>query len=189
MKYNRIMMATAVLFASESKCKRRQVGSVLAKDGRIRTTGYNGTIKNSKVNACEREIIFCPKCKKELNKERFKPDGSGVSAQCLDCTTISKFTSMDELNSFVILKTNDNVVHAEENVIADAAKQGIPTAGTTIYVTTSPCMRCAKLIASAGISRVIFKDRYSDDSSIGFLNIHGIEVYQYDGVKECLRLQ
>jgi dCMP deaminase len=46
-------------------------------------------------------------------------------------------------------------VHAEANLIAFAAREGIPTKGCTIYVTFEPCLTCAKLIINAGIRRVV----------------------------------
>ena len=51
-KYDNILMQTAYLWSKLSYCKRKQVGSVLALDGRILSTGYNGTIKGS-CNECE----------------------------------------------------------------------------------------------------------------------------------------
>ena len=52
-------------------------------------------------------------------------------------------------------------IHGEANVIAQAAKQGIPTAGTSLYVTTFPCPACAKLVAVAGIKEVFYSKGYS----------------------------
>lgn len=52
-------------------------------------------------------------------------------------------------------------IHGEANVIAQAAKQGVPTDGASIYVTTFPCPACAKLIAVAGIKEVYYSKGYS----------------------------
>lgn len=52
-------------------------------------------------------------------------------------------------------------MHAEEAVIAAAAKQGVSLAGADLYVTTFPCPFCARLIAYSGIKRVFYKDGYS----------------------------
>lgn len=52
-------------------------------------------------------------------------------------------------------------LHAEAGVIAEAARQGIGTAGADLYVTTFPCPGCAKLLASAGIARLFYKEGYS----------------------------
>jgi len=50
--------------------------------------------------------------------------------------------------------------HAEANAVAQAARAGISIDGTTLYTTLSPCFTCAKLIASAGIKRVVFEHLY-----------------------------
>ncbi|CCU86097.1 MULTISPECIES: dCMP deaminase family protein [Mesotoga] len=52
--------------------------------------------------------------------------------------------------------------HAEQNAIAQAAKFGIATNGSTIYVTHRPCSICARLIINAGIKRVVFSEGYPD---------------------------
>jgi dCMP deaminase len=56
-------------------------------------------------------------------------------------------------------------VHAEANAIAQAAKNGIPTAGASIYVTLEPCLSCLKLIISAGIGEVFYETPYEGASS------------------------
>jgi len=56
-KYDKTMMKTALLWSKESYCKRRQVGAVLAKEGRILSIGYNGLPKGYKTNDCEHNNI------------------------------------------------------------------------------------------------------------------------------------
>jgi dCMP deaminase len=53
-------------------------------------------------------------------------------------------------------------VHAEANAIIQAAKNGVGIDGATIYTTASPCWPCFKLIANAGINRVVFGEFYRD---------------------------
>jgi len=48
-------------------------------------------------------------------------------------------------------------VHAEQNIIAQAAKHGIALEGATIYVTHSPCFHCLKLLISAGIKTIMYR--------------------------------
>ena len=59
--------------------------------------------------------------------------------------------------------------------------------GSTLYVTASPCIECAKLIIQAGIKRVVYADPYRNDDGIQLLRKVGIECVQLD-VKcpECL---
>lgn len=47
-------------------------------------------------------------------------------------------------------------VHAEENAIIQAAKEGTPTDGSFCYTTTLPCVHCAKIIIQAGIKSVFY---------------------------------
>lgn len=71
-------------------------------------------------------------------------------------------------------------LHAEQNCIAYALKSGAVIDDTcTIYITTEPCMDCAKLIVASGIKNVVFKDIY-ERSSEGrdFLKSAGINVKQ-----------
>lgn len=78
------------------------------------------------------------------------------------------------------LKTSEFTVHAEQNIITYCAKNGIPTDGTTMYVTMSPCKQCAKLIAQAGITKLIYRDDYKDMSGIEFLKKVNIKVKKYN---------
>lgn len=54
-------------------------------------------------------------------------------------------------------------VHAEANAIAQAAKHGIKTEGSSIYVTLEPCLSCLKLIISAGIREVFFETEFTSN--------------------------
>jgi dCMP deaminase len=51
-------------------------------------------------------------------------------------------------------------LHAEENAIIQCATTGVATSGSTMYVTHSPCPRCARIIVQAGIIRVVYKVAY-----------------------------
>lgn len=57
-------------------------------------------------------------------------------------------------------------VHAEQNAIADAARRGIPVEGSVAYVTHFPCINCAKILASAGISEVRYREDYHNDALV-----------------------
>ena len=67
--------------------------------------------------------------------------------------------------------------HGEENAILQAAYHGISVKDGTLYTTYSPCLLCAKMIINAGIREVVYKDRYSIDStSMRLLKESGITV-------------
>jgi dCMP deaminase len=53
-------------------------------------------------------------------------------------------------------------VHAEANAIVQAASNGVRVSGADIYVTASPCFGCFKLIANAGLGRIVFGEFYRD---------------------------
>jgi dCMP deaminase len=74
--------------------------------------------------------------------------------------------------------TKPYVLHAEANAITKVAKSNNSSEGSTLYVTSSPCMECAKLIIQAGIKRVVFADHYHDAGGLGLLERAGIEVEQ-----------
>lgn len=54
-------------------------------------------------------------------------------------------------------------VHAEANAIVQAARNGVRLDGAHIYVTASPCFGCFKLIANAGLQRIVFGEFYRDE--------------------------
>jgi dCMP deaminase len=70
------------------------------------------------------------------------------------------------------------VLHAEANAITKVAKSNNSSEGATLYVTSSPCMECAKLIIQAGIKRVVFYDNYHMEDGIILLKKANIEVVQ-----------
>ena len=67
------------------------------------------------------------------------------------------------------------VLHAEANAITKLARSHNNSEGSTLYVTASPCMECAKLIIQAGIKRVIYGENYRLDDGIKLLKRAGIE--------------
>jgi dCMP deaminase len=73
-------------------------------------------------------------------------------------------------------KTKPYVLHAEANAITKVAKSNNSSDGATLYITTSPCMECAKLIIQSGIRRVVFCDNYRDDSGTELLKKAAIEI-------------
>jgi dCMP deaminase len=54
-------------------------------------------------------------------------------------------------------------VHAEANAIAQAARAGVRIESGSIYVTASPCFGCFKLVANAGLTRIVFGEFYRDE--------------------------
>jgi dCMP deaminase len=119
----------ARIWASNSYCKRRQVGALLVKDKMIISDGYNGT-------------------------------PSGFENECED--------EQDATKAYVL--------HAEANAITKVAKSNNSSDGSTLYITTSPCMECSKLIIQSGIIRVVYQEKYRVTDGLDLLERAGIEL-------------
>jgi dCMP deaminase len=78
-------------------------------------------------------------------------------------------------------------LHAEENAILYAVKNGANLEGATLYTTLSPCLPCARLIFSAGIKHVFFDKSYAQykglasDEGVDFLNRFGVHTVKVEG--------
>jgi dCMP deaminase len=76
-------------------------------------------------------------------------------------------------------------LHAEENAILYAVKNGAKLEGATLYTTLSPCLPCARLIFSAGIKHVYFDKSYAEykglasDEGVDFLNKFGVKAEKF----------
>ena len=73
-------------------------------------------------------------------------------------------------------RTYPYVLHAEANAITKVARSNNSSDGATLYVTSSPCIECAKLIIQSGIRRVVFSEYYRLNDGIDLLKKAGIEV-------------
>ena len=72
--------------------------------------------------------------------------------------------------------TKPYVLHAEANAITKLARSGNNSDGSTLYVTASPCIECAKLIIQAGIKRVVYGEKYRLTEGIDLLERANIEI-------------
>ena len=80
-----------------------------------------------------------------------------------------------------VCETEDNVtksyvLHADANPITKVSKSNNSSAGATLYVTTSPCIECSKLIIQSGIIRVVFDEKYKNTEGLDILKRAGIKV-------------
>jgi dCMP deaminase len=75
-------------------------------------------------------------------------------------------------------ETHWYVLHAEANAILKVARSTNNAAGSTLYITLSPCKECCKLILQSGIRRMVYIDEYKDRTGIDFLKTAGLEVVQ-----------
>jgi dCMP deaminase len=72
------------------------------------------------------------------------------------------------------------VLHAEANAITKIACSSNNSKDSTLYVTASPCIECAKLIIQAGIKRVVYSEQYRLTEGIELLQRANIEVVYID---------
>lgn len=72
--------------------------------------------------------------------------------------------------------TKPYVLHAEANAITKLARSSNNSDGSTLYVTASPCIECAKLIIQSGIRRVVYAEKYRLEDGIDLLRRAGIDV-------------
>jgi dCMP deaminase len=75
-------------------------------------------------------------------------------------------------------KTKPYVLHAEANAITKVSRSNNSSENSTLYITTSPCMECSKLIIQSGIRRVVFNDKYRNEDGLKLLERAGVEVVQ-----------
>ena len=80
----------------------------------------------------------------------------------------------DEIDGQLV--TKPGLVHAEMNVIAFAAKNGMSTNQCIMIITHSPCFECSKLIIQSGIKKVLYETEYRLTEGLDFLRECGVEV-------------
>jgi dCMP deaminase len=167
-KLKAAFMKTAEIFAELSHAKRLHVGAIVVKDDRIISIGYNG-MPAGWDNDCE-----------------YKDYMSGDAGGWLSPDEIYEQWPFEEhLNEIgrdirYRLKTKPEVLHAETNAIAKLAKSNESGMGASMFITHAPCLDCAKLIYQSGISSVLYRNSYRDDSGITFLKKSGITIEQVE---------
>jgi dCMP deaminase len=149
-KFVQAYMDTALRFAELSSATRLKVGSLIVKDHRILSIGYNG-MPAGWDNECERTEFVG-------DNEQVKP-----YYEMLDLG----FTRSNI--GWTRTTTKPEVIHAEANAIIKLARDGQSGLGSEIFITHAPCIHCAKMIYGAGISKVYYKNLYRTEEGINFL--------------------
>jgi dCMP deaminase len=167
-KFQQLYRNIAQEVANMSHARRRKVGAIIVKDDRIISMGYNG-MPAGWDNDCE---------DREYSWQNKVP---GLSLDEL----MALYPYKDEdhpagRNGTFKLVTKPEVLHAESNAIAKLAKSSDSGSGADLFVTTAPCIECAKLIYQSGISRVFYGENYRNDAGIKFLKQSGVEVIKHD---------
>ena len=150
-----------------SSAIRRQVGAVIVKDNRILSYGYNG-MPTGWDNICE-------------HKEYMNAAKAGFMPQedILEKFPYEEYSEEFQGNRRFRLVTKDEVLHAESNAIAKVSGSTESSEDATLFVTTAPCIHCAKMIFQSGIKNVFYRDTYRDEAGIEFLQKGGVSVTRY----------
>lgn len=70
-------------------------------------------------------------------------------------------------------------IHAEQNAIIQAAQYGIDLRGSTCYVTSSPCVHCAKMLIAVGVKRIVYGDSYTEQIGLDMAREAGVVMEQF----------
>ena len=153
-------MDIADLTSKLSSAIRLNVGAVIVKGNKILGTGYNG-MPTGWTNECE-------------YKEYMPGDNRDGQLYPLE-----EYDKDVESNRRFRLVTKDEVLHAESNAIAKVSGSTESSEDATLFVTTAPCIHCAKMIFQSGIKSVFYRDTYRDDAGVEFLQKGGVSVTKY----------
>lgn len=161
-KYVDYFMQVAELTATLSKATRLKVGSVIVKDDRIISCGYNALPAGFDDSLLEHELKISSDYYYSLPYEERE-----------------RYVFDENQKLFIGVKTNDSVIHSEQNAIARLASSHESGKGSIMFCTHSPCHNCSKIIYSSGISQLYYKQEYRTTAGLVFLKDCGIEVIKY----------
>lgn len=114
-----------------------------------------------------------------LNEQILGKGNNSVPNNCKPCTIDSCLRKKYNLKSGERQEIC-RVVHAEQNAILNSLKNVKDISNSTIYVTKSPCMICAKLIINSGIKKVIYANKYPDLEAFKILDEAGISTEYFE---------
>lgn len=157
-KFIPMYMTIAETVAQQSSAKRLQVGSIIVKEDRVISIGYNG-MPAGWTNECENTVYV-------LDEEVMGTDMESLGYQ------------KSQNGNWFKTVTKEEVIHAEANAIAKLARCSESGDGSTMFLTHAPCLQCAKQIYTAGISSVYYRNSYKDTRGIDFLEACQISVKQ-----------
>lgn len=127
-------MGIAYAVRERANCRGYKVGAIVVLQGRVVSTGYNGTPEN--MPNCDEG--GCVRCAERVRTPSGKPKyRSGTGYDVCIC------------------------VHAEQNALLAAARFGIPVAGGLVYTTIQPCFGCLKEMVQARIEGIRYRHPWS----------------------------
>jgi len=195
MKDKELRWVLEVLKATEnnSTCGKYKVAAIIVKDGRIISTGWNGT-PSGLLECIELENLISIAKKSIESYNNFKLEDFYTFKYVK--YILEKYNNSDKFNIKEIIddilnkiKNNEKVenfihskyeIHAEMNAIAFAARHSISTNNAELVCSYKPCLECAKIIIQSGIKRVYYTYDYIDkrfsETSDNFLKLSGVEL-------------
>lgn len=138
-KDKQFLMDIAVRAAEDSSAIRLKIGGVVTDArGNFVASGYNGTVRGFHTNECEIKVHDSLKA---ARPEYVYP--------------------YEDSNGVYRLVTDERItIHAEQNLIAHAARRGVSIEGGTVFLTHSPCSKCTSLLVQCGITEIIYDELY-----------------------------
>jgi len=166
----------------KAQCLSRKIGAVLVKDKTVISTGYNGPPRG--VKTCDERWLTDLKMREaagfnkldltELNTLYYKE----LEGVCPRYVKQFGFKSGEGLEWCV-------AGHAERNALINAARNGISTMDTILYMDCgTPCTPCLVEIINAGVVEIVIaKQTFYDDSAEYLLKESGLKWRVYDHLK------
>jgi dCMP deaminase len=108
------------------------------------------------------------------NKHILSTGYNGAAAGLKDCLELGCLRDENNIPS----GTRHEIcraIHAEQNVIIQAALHGVSLEGATIYCTHTPCILCAKMLVNARVKRFVSFGKYADDAFKDLFREAGVE--------------
>ena len=112
---------------------------------------------------------------------------AGMDNSCEVYKTTGNLVDLDYDGDVDALETRPEVIHAEDNVLNKIARSTLSAEGSTMYLTVSPCLPCAKRLHGAGVKRVVYKEQYRCTEGIKFLKDNTDVVVEQLGYRQLPR--
>lgn len=175
-------MDVAIALSDLGTCDRKKVGAVIVRAGRCVSWGFNGAPPG--LPHCDENghgwkerisgyYILTPGGNIDCREE---PDlWAMITTEVEEPMTAGQIMAIWAAKRFGCL----NATHAEANALAFAARQGISTDNSMLFVTVSPCETCSRLLIAAGVREVFYKEEYRDGSGLELLGRAGVLCEQW----------
>ena len=156
-KHINAYMECAEAFAKCSNAERLQVGTVIVKNNRIISCGYNAQPEHID-ESCEEKIY-----------------SRGAGAWMDEDEFLAQFPFKDDIGYYG-LKTSDTVRHSEKSALMGLVKSSESATGATLFCTHGCCKFCSIDIVDAGIKTVYYKHDYRSAEGLDYLKQNGVDV-------------